>query len=72
MTFQEALQEIARKNETTPEEVEAAMREAIAAAYANMTPEIREMRQKIRCKGDVPTPEEFVTQVASLLWNEIV
>lgn len=72
MTFQEALQEIARKNETTPEEVEAAMREAIAAAYANMTPEIRKMQQKIRCKGDVPTPEEFVTQVASLLRNENV
>lgn len=67
MTYQKALQEIARKNRITPQEVEMAMREAIEAAYASPDPEIRKRLQGIPCGGTIPTPEEFIAYVAKEL-----
>jgi len=67
MTYQEVLQEIARKNRTTPEEVEMEMTKAIKAAYSNPNPEIRCRLQEVPRKGCIPTPKEFITHIAKAL-----
>jgi len=67
MTYKEIIREIARMDGTTPAAVEAVIQEAIEMAYANPDPEVREQQKKIKCKGDIPTPEEFIMQVATMV-----
>lgn len=67
MNYEDIIKETAKKFRTTPEEIEKGIREAIDAAYANPTPEVRENQSKIPCKGERPTPEEFITGVAELV-----
>jgi len=67
MTYKEIIRDVARHNGTTPADVEAVIQEAINAAYANPDPEVREQQKKIKCKGKIPTPEEFITQVAAMI-----
>jgi len=70
MSYKAILREIAKQNNTTPTEVEAEIKKAIEAAYADPDPEVRKHQEKIKCKGAVPTPEEFVKGVAKIIREE--
>lgn len=72
MTYQEILFIIAQRNGTTPERVEAAMKEAITSAYTTSDPEIKKAQELIKCRGDMPTPEELITQVAKIVFAKSV
>lgn len=67
MTYKAILRMVARQSNSTPAAVEAAIKEAIDAAYANPAPEVKKEQAKISCKGNVPTPEEFIRGVARLV-----
>lgn len=65
--FEEILAEIARENGTTPEAVLHEMQLAIDDAYDHHGKEAQPLRDMMSFKGDRPTPEEFVLQVAMML-----
>ena len=56
-----ALREVARKNHTTVEEV----RKEIRLAMCNPDPAIQKRWNAITHAGDILTPEDFITYVAS-------
>lgn len=67
-TPEQAIAELARKHGETPEQVRAAMQQAIDAAFS--VPEDHPARQeqmKIPCKGPRPTPEEFIEYMVNRL-----
>ena len=62
MNLQKVIEEVAKKNGVTVEEVRKEMGLALDAAWGNpeKTP-VEEMRQKeISSNGTVPTPEQFI------------
>lgn len=62
--YKDIIAQIAKENNTTPEEVEREMRVALNAAYRNPTPEQKRLQQTIPSRGDIPTPEEFIFALA--------
>lgn len=70
MNYRQIIKRIAKENHTTPEEVEYEMQKAIDAAYDNPDPQVKAMQQKIPCKGERPTPEEFIFALAALAKEE--
>lgn len=67
MNYTEILRAVALEYHTTPEAVEREMQAAIDAAYTNPDERARQMQQQIPCKGERPTPEEFILAVAKML-----
>ena len=65
--FDEILAKIARDNGTTPEDVLHEMQVAIDNAYDHHDKEAQQLWDKMTFKGDRPTPEEFIFQVAMML-----
>lgn len=65
--FDEILAKIARDNGTTPEDVLHEMQVAIDNAYDHHDQEAQQLWDKMTFKGDRPTPEEFIFQVAMML-----
>ena len=65
--FDEILAKIARDNGTTPEDVLHEMQVAIDHAYDHHDQEAQQLWDKMTFKGDRPTPEEFIFQVAMML-----
>ena len=61
------LAKIARDNGTTPEDVLHEMQVAIDNAYDHHDQEAQQLWDKMTFKGDRPTPEEFIFQVAMML-----
>ncbi len=59
-----ALEKVAQKEGISVEEVKREIAMAIAAAYSNPDPKIQRRWNDIPCKGDVPTPEEVITQLS--------
>lgn len=73
-TYQEILKRIADEHNTTPEEVEREMRLSIEDAYstarATNNKEALRLQQQIPCKGEIPTPEEFIYALAEKMRRE--
>ncbi len=65
--FDEILAKIARDNGTTSEDVLHEMQVAIDNAYDHHDQEAQQLWDKMTFKGDRPTPEEFIFQVAMML-----
>ena len=64
MDFQEVLRTVARKNNTTPEEVYIEMKKAIDEAWAHRTPEVIAVHQKMGFGDKAPTVEEFIRKMS--------
>ena len=67
--FEEILAEIARETGPTPEDVLHEMQLAIDDAYDHHGKEAQPLWDMMTFKGDRPTPEEFVLQIAMVLEN---
>lgn len=67
--FEKILAKIAKDNGTTPETVLRDMQEAIDAAYDHHDADAQPLWDMMTFKGERPTPEEFVFQVAMMLQN---
>ena len=65
--FQEILNKIAKENRTTPDQVLQEMQKAIDDAFNHHDAGAQLLWDLITFKGDRPTPEEFVYQVAMML-----
>lgn len=66
----EALRKVALANNTTVEEVKREIMIAMDAAMENPDPAIQAMWRTIPHEGEKPTPEEFITFVASMVIEE--
>lgn len=62
-----ALREVARQNNTTLEEVKKEIRLAMLAGLCNSDPAVQARWKDIPCVGEVPTPEELIAYVATLI-----
>lgn len=62
-----AIQKLARRENISVQEVRAEMEKAIQAAYDNPEQEIRDFWKQIPRKGEIPTPEEFITYMAEII-----
>lgn len=71
-TFEENIKIIAMQAGITPEEVLDEMQKAIDHAYDNHDKEAQRLWDRMSFKGERPTPEEFVTQVAMIVKAETV
>lgn len=65
--FQKILEQIAKENNSTPEDVYREMQIAIDAGFNNPDPKIQETWKTIPFQGDRPTPEDLVMAVAKML-----
>ena len=65
--FQKIIKQIAKENETTPEQVLAEMQKVIDEAYSHHTPEADPLWNKMAPGGQKPTPEAFVAQLHRML-----
>lgn len=54
------LKKVANKHGVTEQEVRMEIEEAIIMAKANSESNVHSQFNKIKCKGDVPTPEEVL------------
>lgn len=66
-SFDEILTKIAHDNGMIPEDVLREMQVAIDAAYDHHDQEAQQLWDRMTFKGDRPTPEEFIFQVAMML-----
>lgn len=62
----ELLEQVAKKNHATIEEVYKEMQIAIDAGFDNPDPEVQKMWKQIPFKGDRPTPEDVIPYVATM------
>ncbi len=70
--FQEILAQIALENGTTPADILQEMQTAIDTAYENPTKDEKYVQNTMSFPGDSPTPEEFVSHIAALLYSSIL
>ena len=70
-SFDEILAKIAHDNGTTPEDVLHEMQVAIDDAYDHHDQEAQQLWDRMTFKGDRPTPEEFIFQVAPATAGEL-
>lgn len=68
--FQKILKQIAKANQTTPDDVYREMQIAIDAAFDNPDPEIRKNWEQIHYTGDRPTPEDVIFGIGMMLSPE--
>lgn len=69
-TFEDILNEIAKKDGVTVEKVLQEMQLAIDEAYNHHDTSAEPLWNMMKCKGKRPTPEEFVMQIATMLEAE--
>lgn len=65
--FEEIIAKVAQENGTTPEDVLREMQLAIDEAYNHHDEEAQKLWGMMTFKGDRPTPEEFIFQVAMMM-----
>lgn len=65
--FQKILNQIAKENGSTPDGVLREMELALNEAYDRRSAEEQSLWDMITFKGERPTPEEFIFQIAMLL-----
>lgn len=68
--FQDILKRIARENDTTPDRVLEEMQLAIDEAYDHHDANAQPLWDMMSFKGERPTAEEFIFQVAMMLEND--
>lgn len=59
------LKKIAMKNGISEEEVRMEIKKAIELAASNKDPKIHNKFNEIKCKGDIPTPEEVLVYLSN-------
>lgn len=62
---EKAIQQIAVKEGVSVEEVRKQMKLAMLAGLCSQDPIVQARWKKIPCKGEVPTPEELITYLAT-------
>lgn len=62
---EKALRTIAMQRCMTVEQVRTQIKIAMLSGLTNPDPEIQARWKKIPCKGDLPTPEELITFIAT-------
>lgn len=67
MNFNEILNTIAKNNNTTPEQVQQEMQEAISAAFSSDNPETKEKWDSMPFNGSCPTPEQLTEYIVKIL-----
>lgn len=76
MNINEIIKQVAKLNNTTPEEVYAEIQIVLDVAFNSQDPEVQKKWAKIPLQGNRPTPEEVVpflaSQVVSSNKNEAV
>lgn len=65
MNINEIIKQVAKLNNTIPEEVYAEMQIALDVAFNSKDPEVKKKWAKIPLQGNRPTPEEVVPFLAS-------
>ena len=65
-----ALQEVAAANNTTVEEVRKEIMIAMEAGLSNPDAAVQALWREIPCKGDKPTPEEFIAFIKEKVKKE--
>ena len=60
MTTKDIIEQIARNNQSTPEEVEAEMRKAICAAMESEDPKVQALWKRLAPDGKEPSIERFI------------
>lgn len=65
--FKEILEKIAKENGTAPENVLQEMQRAIDEAYDHHDASAQPLWDMMTFKGDRPTPEEFILQIAMMM-----
>lgn len=68
--FRELLEVVAKQHNTTVEEVYKEMQIAIDDGFDNHDPQVQKMWKHIPLKGDRPTPEDIISQLASRVNSE--
>jgi len=67
MSAEQALQEVARQNNTTVEEVRKEIKLAMLVGLCNPDPNVQAMWKEVPRAGDVPTPEELIDYMVEKL-----
>lgn len=62
--FKKAMKTIGEREGISPEEVEREIQKAIDAAFYNLDSRAEVEWAKIPCKGERPTPEEFIAYMS--------
>ena len=62
----DVIKEIAKRHGVSPEEVRAAMEQAIKLAFGNQDPKARKLWEKLAPDGTQPTPEDFILRAAHM------
>ena len=70
MSAEQALQEVARQNNTTVEEVRKEIKLAMLVGLCNPDPAVQATWKEIPCVGEVPTPEELINYMVGKLTKE--
>lgn len=68
--FQKILNQIAKENGSTPDSVLREMELALNEAYDRRSAEEQSLWDMLAFKGERPTPEEFIFQIAMMLHRE--
>ena len=67
MSAEQALQEVARQNNTTVEEVRKEIKLSMLAGLCNPDPAVQATWKEVPCAGEVPTPEELIEYIVNKL-----
>ena len=67
MSAEQALQEVARQNNTTVEEVRKEIKLAMLVGLCNSDPAVQATWKEVPCAGEVPTPEELIEYIVNKL-----
>lgn len=66
-----ALSKVAAANNTTVDDVRAEIMKAMEAGMNDPDPAVQALWAQIPCRGDKPTPEEFIAFVAAKVKKEM-
>lgn len=62
-----AIEQIAKKNHTTVEEVRLQIKVSMINGLVSEDPKIKAFWQSIPCEGEIPTPEELIAYTADIV-----
>ena len=69
-TIEKALQEVARQNGVSVEEVRREIELALQVGQANPDPQVQAQWASVPRKGDRPTPEEVIAHIVTVVREE--
>lgn len=68
---EDAIRHIAKKEGVSVEEIRSQMSQAMLTGLNSEDPDVQARWKQIPCKGEVPTPEELITYIATHINAEI-